>query len=94
MKWFLALPKLLLRGTRRGGQNGRGSKDFAVRFEAVRENRWGFLLTHFTNDEDYERRRRLRRQGQNRKSEDPSISKARLRKTVLGLASRGHTGRA
>ena len=45
-------------------------------------------------DEDIARRRHNRRNVGVLREEDPAVIKAKLRKTVLGLISRGQTGRA
>ena len=56
LKWFLALPKLLLREPKRGGQKGQGTGEVAARFESVREGNWGNLLVLLKKDEDLEQR--------------------------------------
>jgi len=58
LKWFLALPKLLLREPKRGGKKGQGTGEVQARFESVREGNWGTLLTLLRRDEELERRRR------------------------------------
>ena len=94
LKWLLALPKLLLRKPRRGGQRGQCSGELASRFEAVRERSWGSLLKPLKQDEDAERRRRGRRVRNGRTDIDAQKEKAQLRKAVLGLVSRGMVGKA
>ena len=44
LKWFLALPKLLLREPKRGGRKGQGTGELSARFEAIRTDNWGKLL--------------------------------------------------
>ena len=61
MKWLLALPKLLLRQPRRGGERGQGSGEVAARFEAVRQSSWGSLLPPLHRDEVAEKKRRDRK---------------------------------
>ena len=92
IKWFLALPKLLLREPKRGGRKGQGTGELAARFESVREGNWGLLLTLFQRDFDLETRRKSRSSRET--TEDPIKTKARLRKTALSLISRGQVGRA
>ena len=95
MKWLLALPKLLLRQPRRGGERGQGSGELAARFEAVRQSSWGTLLPLLHRDEVAEKKRRDRKKQQVVREEmDPAEAEARLRKTVLSLVRRGQVGRA
>ena len=92
LKWFLALPKLLLRAPKRGGKKGQGTGELAARFEAVRIGNWGLLLQFLKKDEETY----LRRQA-NRSTETPLNSieeKAKLRKVALTLISKGQVGRA
>ena len=92
LKWLLALPKLLLREPRRGGQRGQGSGEVASRFEAVRESSWGSLLLPLRQEEEKERARRERRD--RRQEDEPGRTEAQLRKTVLSMVSRGQVGKA
>ena len=95
IKWMLALPKLLLRQPRRGGERGQGSGEVAARFEAVQQSSWGSLLPPLHRDEVAEKKRRDRkRQLVGREDLDPAEEEARLRKTVLALVRRGQVGRA
>ena len=61
LKWFLALPKLLLREPKRGGRKGQGTGELSARFEAVRTENWGQLLVFLKKDEELERKRRNNR---------------------------------
>ena len=100
LKWLLALPKLLLREPRRGGERGQGSGELAARFEAVQQASWGSLLPLLRRDEEAVRKRRdKRRQGDRRirrqeEHIDPVEAEAKLRKTVLSLIGKGQVGRA
>ena len=95
MKWLLALPKLLLRQPRRGGERGQGSGEVAARFQAVQQSSWGSLLPPLQRDEVAEKKRRDRKKQQvGREEIDPAQEEARLRKTVLSLVRRGQVGRA
>ena len=95
IKWMLALPKLLLRQPRRGGERGQGSGEVAARFEAVQQSSWGSLLPPLHRDEVAEKKRRDRKRQQvGREELDPAEEEARLRKTVLALVRRGQVGRA
>ena len=94
LKWLLLLPKLLLRKPSRGGQRGQGSGEISSRFEAVRERNWGALLPSLGKDEKAERQRREKRSRKGRGGVDAAGKEAKLRKTVLGLVSRGLVGRA
>ena len=93
MKWYFALPKLLLRETRRGGK-GKGNAEVAARFAAVREDNWGELLQLLARDEEAERRRRAANGRRRRVEGDPDEEKAKLSKTVLCKISRGQVGQA
>ena len=95
LKWLLALPKLLLRQPRRGGERGQGSGEVAARFEAVQQSSWGSLLPALHRDEMAERKRKDRRRRQvGRQNADPAEEESKLRKTVLSLVRRGQVGRA
>ena len=71
LKWFLALPKLLLRELRRGGQQGQGTGEISSKFEALREGNWGTLLQLLRRDEEVERMRR-ESTGKEKKERRPS----------------------
>ena len=94
LKWLLLLPKLLLRKPSRGGQRGQGSGEISSRFEAVRERNWGSLLPSLEKDEKAERQRREKNSRRERRDVDAVRQEAQLRKTVLGLVSKGLVGRA
>ena len=93
LKWFLVLPKLLLREPRRRGRRGQGSGEVRTRFEMVKEGNWGGLLPLLKRNEDDERRRKegVRRQ---RTVPDPVKEKAARRKTVCALIDQGKVGMA
>ena len=93
LKWLLAIPKLLLREPRRGGRKGQGTGELSARFEAVRTENWGLLLVFLKKDEECERKRRHNR-GTADIPSNPLQEKAKTRKTVLSLISRGHVGKA
>ena len=93
LKWLLALPKLLLREPKRGGRKGQGTGELSARFEAVRTENWGLLLVFLKKDEESERKRRDNR-GTADVPRNPLQEKARTRKTVLSLISRGQVGKA
>ena len=95
LKWLLALPKLLLRQPRRGGEKGQGAGEVAARFEAVQQASWGSLLPLLLRDESAAQRRRERKELQAGKAQpDPAETEARLRKSVLYLVRCGQVGKA
>ena len=97
LKLLLALPKLLLRETSRGGK-GKGWGEIAARFTALREENWGLLLELLQRDQEKEQRRRvLRRRRRSRGQEEVveiEVQKAKKKKTVLAKVSRGQVGQA
>ena len=55
LKWFFALPKLLLREPKRGGK-GKGTGEVSARFSALQEENWGLLLQLLLWDEEADKR--------------------------------------
>ena len=68
LKWFLFLPKALLRETRRGGKKGQSSMHMARRFDCLVQRDWKTLLALLHSDEEFNNRkvtaRRNSRNGQ------------------------------
>ena len=95
LKWWLILPQLLLRQSKRSGKKGQGAAWIAARFQAVVDGDWGKLITMLESDKvttmaaAETRRRRRQRQG-DVEQEDME----RKREVVLDLVARGQVGRA
>ena len=92
LKWFLFSAQLFFREPKRGGSKGQSNGVLAARFDCLLRGDWGTLLELWQAD----RAALVSRQGgkKSQKKEDPAVSEAKLRKTVLAMLSRGQIGRA
>ena len=92
LKWFLVAAQLFFREPKRGGKKGQSNGKIAFRFDCLGRGDWGSLLFQLVADRAAAAGRQPVRKRKER--DDPAISAARLRKTVLSMLARGQVGRA
>ena len=93
LKWFLLTAQVFFREPKRGGKKGQSNGHLAARFDCLMRGDWGSLLDLWKADKEaLESRQGNRRRTQ--RAEDPAVSAAKLRKTVLNMLARGQVGRA
>ena len=92
LKWFLVAAQLFFREPKRGGKKGQSNGKIAFRFDCLGRGDWGSLLSQLVADRAAAAGRQPVRK--RKEIDDPAISAARLRKTVLSMLARGQVGRA
>ena len=93
LKWFLVCAQVFFREPKRGGKKGQSNGHLAARFDCLIRGDWGSLLALWKADKDSLESRNINpRRGQ--RIEDPAVSAAKVRKTVLAMLARGQVGRA
>ena len=93
LKWFLISAQVLFREPKRGGTRGQSNGHLTARFDCLINGDWGSLLSLWKADKRASDLRQGRGRGRQR-AEDPALSAAKLRKTVLAMLARGQVGRA
>ena len=94
LKWFLLSSQVFLREPKRGGRKGQSNGELAARFDCVVRGDWGTLITLLQSAKAVHRQSNTSGQRQLRDEEGSVQANAKLRKTVLGMLSRGQVGRA
>ena len=93
-KWFLILPKALLRQVRRGGKKGQSTAVLAKRFDCLVQRDWKTLLRLLRQDEEFSARRMSAKKNARGTKENQRENTGRKREMVLKCMAKGQISRA